>query len=97
MKIKRTYFLFLIILLGALMVSCSNVSNESDNYYTIALESTDDTYEFLSWTNDRIPMVSAHRGGRYYIGYAENTIEMFEYTISNVPAIIEFDVRRSSR
>ena len=95
MKIKRTYFLFLIIILGALMVSCSNVSNESDNYYTIALESTDDTYEFLSWTNDRIPMVSAHRGGRYYIGYAENTIEMFEYTISNVPAIIEFDVRRS--
>ena len=68
MKIKRTYFLFLIIILGALMVSCSNVSNESDNYYTIALENTDDTYEFLSWTNDRIPMVSAQRGGRYYIG-----------------------------
>ena len=95
MKIKRTYYLFLIILLSASIVSCSYVNNKSASYHVIALENTDDTYEFLSWTNDRIPMVSAHRGGRYYIGYAENTIEMFEHTISNVPAIIEFDVRRS--
>ena len=81
--------------MSASMVSCSYVNNKSASCHVIALENTDDTYEFLSWTNDRIPMVSAHRGGRYYIGYAENTIEMFKYTISHVPAIIEFDVRRS--
>lgn len=95
MRLKICYQLFLIILLGVTTVSCLNVNSENGDYHVIALEDVNDTYEFFSWTEDRIPMVSAHRGGRYYSGYAENTIEMFEYTIGHVPAIIEFDVRRS--
>lgn len=94
MKISSVHYLLIVILVASI-VSCSSVSNKSDIYHVIALENTQETYEFLSWKNDRIPMVSAHRGGRYYAGYTENTIEMFEYTISHVPAIIEFDVRRS--
>lgn len=92
---KSIYYLLLIALLSISMTACSNENHKSGNYHKIALENTNDTYEFFSWTEDRIPMVSAHRGGRYYIGYTENTIEVFEYTISHVPAIIEFDVRRS--
>lgn len=95
MRLKITYQLFLIILLGVTTVGCLNVNNKNSDYHVIVLENINDTNEFFSWTEDRIPMVSAHRGGRYYRGYAENTIEMFEYTINHVPAIIEFDVRRS--
>lgn len=39
-----------------------------------------------------IPYISAHRGGMNYEGYPENAIETFEYVLTRVEAMIEFDV-----
>ena len=47
--------------------------------------------EFFSWTADRIPLVSAHRGGPYP-GFPENSIESFEHVIKQTPAVIECDI-----
>jgi len=47
--------------------------------------------EFFKWSTDRIPMVSAHRGGPYS-GYPENAIATFQHVSSQVPTIIECDI-----
>lgn len=81
------------------LVGCTNSDTvkpiNKEEFNEIKIENLDGAKEFLGWSTDRIPMVSAHRGGVYYKGYAENTIKMFEHVISHIPAIIEFDVRRS--
>lgn len=46
---------------------------------------------FYSWTEDRIPMVSAHRGGPYP-GYPENAIATFNYIAGITPAVVECDI-----
>lgn len=91
--------LFVATLFSFGFTACTTHSNNDEGAVNglnlIKLDNLEDAEEFLMWTEDRIPMVSAHRGGVYYDGFAENTIEMFEFVVSNVPAIIEFDVRRS--
>ncbi len=57
----------------------------------IRLSSLEETGDFYTWTPDRIPMVSAHRGGPYP-GFPENAIETFENVIKHTPTIIELDV-----
>ncbi len=47
--------------------------------------------DFYSWTEDRIPLVSAHRGGPY-LGYPENSIPTFENVLKYTPAVIECDI-----
>lgn len=98
--IKSNYFVLLVALFCLITVSCNNIDKKNDsiqdgdNFQKIVVEDIDDAYQFFSWTEDRIPMVSAHRGGRYYEGYTENTIDVFEYVIRHNPAIIEFDVSK---
>ncbi len=43
-------------------------------------------------TQSRIPLLSAHRGGKVYEGYPENCIETFEYVLKQTPSLIECDV-----
>jgi glycerophosphoryl diester phosphodiesterase len=62
----------------------------SDDFY-IQVDGLDETRDFYSWTSDRIPMVSAHRGGPYP-GFPENAIETFENVTKYTPTIIELDV-----
>lgn len=50
---------------------------------------------FFSWAEDRIPLVSAHRGGPY-IGYPENAIETFAHVASKGPVVIECDIAMTS-
>ncbi|MDN3205831.1 glycerophosphodiester phosphodiesterase family protein [Algoriphagus sediminis] len=59
--------------------------------HRIDVESTQGAREFYSWSADRIPLVSAHRGGAYP-GFPENAIETFEHVLKYTPAIIELDV-----
>lgn len=47
--------------------------------------------DFFNWTSDRIPMVSAHRGGPYS-GYPENAIATFQDIAGQVPFIVECDI-----
>jgi glycerophosphoryl diester phosphodiesterase len=62
----------------------------SENHL-IRLKSLDDTRDFYTWTSDRIPMVSAHRGGPYP-GFPENAIETFANILNYTSTIIELDV-----
>ncbi len=66
-------------------------STTENNGYYIDLEGVGSPEDFYSWTSDRIPLVSAHRGGPYP-GFPENAIETFENVLKYTPAIIEFDV-----
>lgn len=59
--------------------------------YFIQVDDLEETEDFYSWNPDRIPMVSAHRGGPYP-GFPENSIQAFENVIQYTQAIIEFDV-----
>ncbi len=64
---------------------------EQTQLHLIQLSSLAETQDFYTWTNDRIPMVSAHRGGPYP-GFPENAIETFANVLKFTPAIIELDV-----
>jgi len=59
--------------------------------HTISLGTVDEARSFFTWSEERKPMVSAHRGGPYE-GFPENAIETFDNVLSYTPAIIEFDV-----
>lgn len=51
----------------------------------------EDLYRFLTYSENRVPLVSAHRGGPD-IDYPENAIETFQRVASKIPAIIECDI-----
>lgn len=50
-----------------------------------------DLKKFFRYDSKRLPLVSAHRGG-IVDSLPENSLEAFEYTISQTPAIIECDI-----
>lgn len=56
--------------------------------------SIDDLYKFLTYSDARVPLVSAHRGGPMP-GYPENAIETFANVAHKMPAIIECDIAMS--
>lgn len=57
----------------------------------IELKTLDNLYQFLTHTGNRVPLISAHRGGPES-GYPENAIETFEKSAKRQPLIIECDV-----
>src|SRR3546814_11884826 len=57
----------------------------------IEIKTLDDLYKFLTHTDDRVPLISAHRGGPEP-GYPENAIETFEKSAKRQPLIIECDI-----
>jgi len=71
------------------VLAVESTVEESGNH--IQLARVEDAREFYTWTSDRIPMVSAHRGGSYP-GFPENAIETFANVVNYTPTIIEFDV-----
>ncbi|MCL6261624.1 glycerophosphodiester phosphodiesterase family protein [Aquiflexum sp. TKW24L] len=91
---------FRIVLLGLILFSCNTSktgntkTSQKSTEYRIFVESTKEAKEFYSWTSDRIPLVSAHRGGPYP-GFPENAIETFQNVIEHTASIIEFDVALS--
>lgn len=88
------YIYFLLIFL--FLLSCEKkeqVQTLEPISYSFDVEALeqDGLASFFSWTEDRIPLVSAHRGGPYS-GYPENAIETFERVLGYTPAIIECDI-----
>lgn len=98
MLFRRLPILYLLIL--TLFVACSS-NNASEK--TLEVDSKNNyvaipdggASEFYSWTADRVPMVSAHRGGPYP-GYPENSIRTFEYILKSTPAVIECDIEMTA-
>jgi glycerophosphoryl diester phosphodiesterase len=93
---NKLMFRILVILLSVSILSCTSQKGQKatedfkpSNF--IQLNSIDEAQEFYTWTADRVPMVSAHRGGPYP-GFPENSIEAFENVLKHTPSIIEFDV-----
>jgi glycerophosphoryl diester phosphodiesterase len=57
----------------------------------LTFDTVEEIQEFFSWNKDRIPVLSAHRGGPYP-GYPENCIETFENILDHYPSTLEVDV-----
>lgn len=53
--------------------------------------SVEELHAFFTWSPERLPLISAHRGGPAP-GYPENCIESFAHLLSEIPAAIEYDV-----
>ena len=98
MKNKFLWLPFLLLEFG----SCNQKSADQQEFVAvesqaetsanlIQVASIEEARDFYSWTSDRIPMVSAHRGGPYP-GFPENAIETFANVIKYTPTIIELDV-----
>ena len=98
MKNKFLWIPFLLLVFG----SCSQKPVEqqevlevesgvetTENY--IQVSSVEEARDFYTWSSDRIPMVSAHRGGPYP-GFPENAIETFANVVKYTSTIIELDV-----
>lgn len=79
-------------LLNACMDPTSGSSFFGSSSPRIVLNSTDDLYRFLTYNEERFPLISAHRGGALP-GYPENAIETFEHNARQQPLIIECDIR----
>ncbi|HMR18328.1 MAG TPA: glycerophosphodiester phosphodiesterase family protein [Sphingobacterium sp.] len=58
------------------------------------LHSVEDLYAFLTYDENRYPLISAHRGGPG-AGYPENALKTFGRVAEAMPVIIECDVRMS--
>lgn len=52
-----------------------------------------DLREYFSYSIDRIPLISTHRGGGYDAGFPEENIVTFENTLKNTPTTLEIDPR----
>lgn len=102
---KYTKLIGLSIILSLVLTSCFRTTNnqsdekESTDFFSnkfqkqvFKLNTVDDLYQFLTFNENRYPLVSAHRGGPKS-GYPENAIETFEYWANQAPIIIECDVR----
>ncbi|WP_312793190.1 glycerophosphodiester phosphodiesterase family protein [Sphingobacterium sp.] len=92
----RTRHLFLV-LICFLASSCFRGGTSTDGLPVgkrIQLQSVEELYQFLTYDDNRYPLVSLHRGGPLS-GYPENAIETFAYNASLQPVIVECDVRIS--
>lgn len=57
----------------------------------LSFENVEQLQDFFIWEQERIPVLSAHRGGPYP-GYPENCIETFENILAHYPSTLEVDV-----
>lgn len=76
------------VLLGLLAITAC-----TPQLYQYHIEPSEHVSEFLAPGENSPTLISAHRGGRNYPGYPENSIQAFAYTSYHLPAIIECDVR----
>src|SRR5690554_568523 len=87
-------FLSRLILISLVIGSCTmagSFTSLSTDKTNIELKTLDNLYQFLTHTDNRVPLISAHRGGPE-AGYPENAIETFEMSAKRQPLIIECDV-----
>lgn len=104
---RKLHNLVVLVFLGLsiLIVSCIGGSSNSTDRKTTSsrsflqkdnfnLTNVEDLQQLLTYSEDRYPLISAHRGGASS-GYPENAIETFQNIANALPIIIECDVRIS--
>lgn len=89
-------YLFTLLILVLFSTGCNNSRSEKHlSLNTIRISSPAELREFMRYTPEAEPLVSAHRGGAR-ADFPENCIETFTNTISRVQSIIEVDPRYTS-
>jgi glycerophosphoryl diester phosphodiesterase len=90
---NKVYYKISAGLLALLLIQVTEIAcAQSGNIHTIRAKNPAALKEFFRYTPDRIPFISAHRGGARP-GFPENCIATFENTLRHIPAIIEVDPR----
>jgi len=93
----KKFNLFLCLSLTMLSIGCfrsnsaSDLTTVSNHNQVFNFQDVEDLYRFLTYSEKRVPLVSAHRGGPD-IGYPENALETFQRIAYKTPAIIECDI-----
>jgi glycerophosphoryl diester phosphodiesterase len=77
--------------LAGLLLSLSFSTKAQD---LLRFKTTAELQQFLSYSSERMPLISAHRGGPQK-GYPENALETFQHTSLSLPVIIECDIALS--
>ena len=83
----RNALLLLSIIFQALLLPLTGFSQS----HYIRTQTAADLQQLLRYTPDRIPIVSAHRGGPAP-GFPENCLATFDHTLQSTYALIECDV-----
>lgn len=81
-------FIIIAFALGATLIS--SFIFLSQELHTVNIKNTRQLHDFFTYQPDRIPFVSAHRGGPR-AGFPENCIETFENTLQHAFAMMEID------
>ncbi|HMQ08281.1 MAG TPA: glycerophosphodiester phosphodiesterase family protein [Saprospiraceae bacterium] len=87
----KKYFLYLLILL--FQPYCKS-KGKAEDYNPNKLHGT--ITDITTYPLPFVPLISAHRGGRYIEGFPENCLETFQYITSKYDFIIEMDIVMSS-
>lgn len=88
---KRIAWLMLLVWL-CWAVAITGAQKETRFLYTFDLRQPRDLRALLSYGKDRVPLVSAHRGGPRK-GFPENCLATFENTLRRTHALLEVDPR----
>lgn len=83
--------LLILVLFFSACVGIPNFQRFDKGSTNINLKTLEDCYRFLTYTDERFPLVSAHRGGPTN-GFPENALETFKNSYENQPVIIECDI-----
>lgn len=86
MNTRLRYGMALLVFLALQLVA------HAQKLHTITVKTPEDLKRFFRYTDDRIPFISAHRGGARP-GFPENCIATFENTLKHTHAILEVDPR----
>lgn len=77
--------------LGLLLALCAPAVKAQQTASQLQFKNVGELQQFLSYSPNRIPLISAHRGGPEK-GYPENALETFQHTTLSQPVIIECDI-----
>lgn len=91
---KKFHYVGVFFLFNVLIGSCTFTEANGGDFNepsALAFNTVDDLYKFLTYSEHRVPLISAHRGGPEP-GYPENAVETFQHSANRQPIIIECDI-----
>lgn len=82
---KMKKLLLSTLLISILFIACTGKNTQKNSLQT-----------FFSYSKDSTLLISAHRGGKGYVGYPENCLQTMQYIKKHIPnALFEIDVAKS--
>lgn len=84
------FFITSVLLVFLLPLNSCKTKGGEENY--IKFKKLKDTHQYFAYKADSSILISGHRGGQE-LGYPENSIEGFQYVLTQMPAFFEIDPR----